>query len=55
MIGKYNRIKRTNPMRPGVVIPALLGRVFSMCKKLGKIELRMITKASPVKRDFVSL
>jgi hypothetical protein len=66
MIGKYRMIKRTNPINPGVVIPALSvllaliqhqcvsaaylsGRVFFILKKVGKIELRMSTKACPPK------
>jgi hypothetical protein len=45
MIGKYSRMKSTKPIKPGVVIPALSGSVFFMCKKLGNIELRIRTNA----------
>lgn len=64
MMGKYRSMNKTNPIKLGVVIPALFkiscslvlkdsvgtdlaGRVLRIRKNDGKIELRMITKASP--------
>ena len=49
MIGKYKQMKSMNPMSSLVVRPALVGRVFRILRNVGKIELRMITKASPPK------
>lgn len=49
MIGKYRMMNSTNPMSPGVVIPADFGRVFFIVKNEWESELRMITKAWPPK------
>ena len=49
MMGKYKRMKSTNPINCGVVMPALSGRVFCMRRKSGESAFRMMTKAMPPK------